>query len=165
MSVILLTGPAAAGKNTIANALAQRQEQAADIDVDLVRWMYRKPHHAPWEGEEGIKQMKIGVEHACLLAKSFVAKGLTVFLSDVVTNETIKIYQEQLGQELRIIQLLPSWGVALERLKSRQHTISDKEARWVYDSQLNLKGWDHQLDTSQMTIDETVQAVERLLGK
>ena len=40
MGVVVLTGPAAAGKNTIANLLARKRDKGADIDVDLVRWMH-----------------------------------------------------------------------------------------------------------------------------
>lgn len=67
--IIILTGPAGSGKNTIANLYARSKTKGADIDVDLLRWMYRQPHVALWEGEEGFRQLAIGAQHACLLAK------------------------------------------------------------------------------------------------
>ena len=164
MSTVILTGPAAAGKSTIANALAQIHEKAAVIDVDIVRWMYRKPHFAPWEGDQGIEQMRIGAEHACMLARSFSEHGLPVFISDVVLNETIEIYQAQLQDyALLVVQLMPSWDVSIVRLRNRTPTISEHEAMWVYEAQKKLTGYDYRLDSSTMTVEETVGAVRGLL--
>ena len=164
MSVVLITGPAASGKNTIAQQLVVRCESGADIDVDLVRWMYRKPHVAPWEGEKGVEQAIIGVEHACSLASSFFEHGLQVFITDVVLSETIDIYKQRLGTyELVIIQLMPRFNVCLERLHERGSAISDKEAGWVYVTQEKLEGVDYGLDNSDMSIDDSAEAVWNLL--
>ncbi len=166
MPIILLTGPAASGKNTISHQLAMKIKPSADIDVDLVRWMYRNPHYAPWDGEEGIEQMKLGVVNACLLAESFDNNGLTVFLTDVVLSQTINVYKKKLAQhELTILQLLPSSEVCMERLHSREHTISDSEAEWVYKSQEQLEGFDFRLDTSELSVDQAVEKVRELLTK
>lgn len=56
--VLILTGPAGAGKNTVAHEFAKKREKCAVIDIDLVRWMVLQPHKAPWEGEEGMKQQE-----------------------------------------------------------------------------------------------------------
>ncbi len=164
--IIVLTGPAAAGKNTIAHLFTLTRTRAADIDVDIVRWMYRQPHKAPWEGTEGIEQMKIGVENACLLATSFLEKGLDVVITDVVLNETISFYREKLANSsLVIVKLMPTMEEVMRRLHSRKHTISEEEAEWVYKSQENLIGCDEVIDNTQITAEEVVTKLTDLLDK
>jgi len=159
MSIILLTGPVASGKNSVANALCQRRARAADIDVDQLRWMYRKPHYAPWDGAEGVEQMKLSARHACLLAKPFEQEGLEVFITDVVSGKTLEIYREELPI-LTVIQLMPSWEVCLERLNERPQTVTKQEARWVFEQQQALRGYDYQINSNKMDLEETITAIE-----
>lgn len=165
MTIVILTGPAASGKNTIAQLLAQTGDRAADIDVDLVRWMYRKPHAAPWDGPAGITQMKLGVENACLLARSFAAHGLDiVVITDVVLNETVDIYRSELaGLNPVIVRLLPTWAESLRRLHGRKPTISDEEAQWVYETQENLRDFDVSIDNTHVAADEVVREIATFL--
>ena len=107
MAIVILTGPAASGKNTVASILAKKRERCAVIDVDLVRWMYQQPHRAPWDGEEGKAQQGLGVENSIELAKNFVRNNIDVILLDVVIDETAKLYRERLP-EAKIIFLMPS---------------------------------------------------------
>src|SRR5215813_13916030 len=109
--MIVLTGPAAAGKNTIGHLYAtQFCERGAVIDGDLVRWMLRKPHIAPWEGTEGLAQHRLGVRHACMLAKSFADEGFDVIALDVVWSDLGQLYRQELARDTcRIVRLMPSW--------------------------------------------------------
>ncbi len=149
----ILTGPAASGKNTIAGIYAtQFCERCAVIDVDSVRQMLRQPHLAPWDGDEGLDQHRLGVRHACLLAKSFVAEGCEVVILDVVWADLGQIYRRELeGYDARIVRLMPTWDESLRRLHARPPTISDAEARWVYDTQEALRDYDVTLDNSTLS--------------
>ncbi len=153
--IIILTGPASAGKNTIANLYAKKQKQGADIDADLVRWMYRQPHVAPWEGEEGIRQLELGSKHTALLARAFIKEGCNVIVSDVITDSSAKMYKDLLSDlGIKIIRLLPSWDESIRRLHERKHTITDVEAKWVYDLQNNLTIFDFSIDNSNLSAEE-----------
>src|SRR5258708_19575543 len=125
--ITILTGPAAAGKNTIAQVYAtQFCERCAVIDVDLVRGMLRQPHFAPWDGTQGLEQHRLGVKHACMLAKSFLTEGYEVVLLDVVWPDLGQLYrQEFAGHYLRIVRLMPSWDESLRPLHSRPPSITD----------------------------------------
>jgi chloramphenicol 3-O-phosphotransferase len=154
--ITILTGPAAAGKNTIANLYATRFcERCAVIDVDALRGMLRHPHAAPWEGTEGLAQHRLGVKHACLLAKSFADEGCEVIVLDVVWANLGQRYRQEFnGYLCRIVRLMPTWEESLKRLHERPQTISDEEARWVYDTQTALQDFDFSLDNTYMAAEE-----------
>src|SRR3990167_6380131 len=96
MKLLILTGPAGAGKNTIAELAAKKREKCAVIDVDTIRWFLRNPHKAPWEGEEGKTQQFLGVKNACTLAENFLKENCDVIILDVINDETAKLYRELL---------------------------------------------------------------------
>lgn len=164
--VTILTGPAAAGKNTIAHLYAtQFCDRCAVIDVDLVRWMLRQPHRAPWEGEEGLNQHRLGAKHASLLARSFVAEGCEVVVLDVVWADLSILYRRELADcTCRIVRLLPSWDETLNRLHNRSHSINDAEARWVYDTQAQLTDYDYSVDNSSMSAEAAAAWLATLRG-
>ena len=155
--IIVLTGPAAAGKNTIANLYAKKQKKGTDIDADLVRWMYRQPHVAPWENNEGIRQLELGSKHVALLSRAFHEEGCNVIISDVITDTSAKIYKDLLLDiGVVIVRLLPSWKESIRRLHERRHTITDEEAKWVYDLQENLTKFDLSFDNTNIPAEEIV---------
>jgi hypothetical protein len=162
----LLTGPPACGKNTISHLYAvQHSGRCAVIDGDLVRWMLRQPHKAPWEGEEGRWQHELGAKHSCLLAASFAREGCEVLMLDVVDDGLAAQYRQHLApQALRIVRLLPTWEETLRRLNGRPHSVTESEARMLYEGQLALRGFDFTLDNSQLSPDEVVRWLADLSG-
>jgi hypothetical protein len=151
--ITILTGPAAAGKNTIARVYAtQFCERCAVIDVDLVRDMLRRPHFAPWDGSQGLDQHRLGVKHACMLANSFLAEGYEVVLLDVVWADLGQLYHQELaGHYCRVVRLMLSWDESLQRLHGRPDTITDAEALWVYASQQLLQDYDYTIDNTTLS--------------
>ncbi len=150
--ITILTAPAAAGKNTIAQHYAtQLTDRCAVIDGDQVRWMLRQPHRAPWEAG-GLEQHQLGVKHGCLLARSFADEGFEVVILDVLWADLAARYRRDLaGYPLRIVRLLPSWEESLRRLHARPPSISDAEARWVYATQAALADFDFTLDNTAVS--------------
>ncbi|MBI1279086.1 MAG: adenylyl-sulfate kinase [Anaerolineaceae bacterium] len=150
--ITILTGPSAAGKNTIAYTYAREfTQQCAVIDGDQVRWMYTHPHTAPWAGEEGLRQHQIGARHGAMLARSFNSLGLEVILLDVLWADLPAIYRSELKDlPLRIVRLLPTLEEALRRHHQRPPTISDDEVRWTYNHAVALTDFDLTLDTTDM---------------
>lgn len=160
MKVIILTGPAGAGKNTVGHIIAQKREKCAVINVDDVRQMLVKPHKAPWK-EEGKAQQKLGVRNACLLAKNFVKNGIDVIILDVVVDETAKIYRKILP-ETKIILLMPSFEEAHRRFAERPHSISEEELKIVYEWQEKLTVYDEKIDNSSLSAEETAEKINQL---
>lgn len=153
MNSLILTGPAAAGKNTIASLLAKKRDKCAIIDVDAIRWMYRHPHKAPWEGEAGKQQQKLGVENAILLAINFARHDIDTVILDVLVEETAKIYRERLP-EAKIILLMPTYDEAQERFRRRQPTITQNEFQIVYQWQEALTIFDEKIDNTTLSPEE-----------
>lgn len=72
--------------------------------------MFRKPHLTPWEGEAGHRQNVLGVEHACMLAKSFLSNDYDCLVLDVLSDETAGLYRGLLKEyNPQLIHLLPTF--------------------------------------------------------
>lgn len=152
----LLTGPAASGKNTIAHVYATEfRERCAVIDCDLVRWMLRQPHLAPWPTDppdsQAQAQHRLGIRHCCMLGRSFSDEGYEVVICDVVGDRLAALYRELLAdRDFRIVLLLPTWEESLRRLRARPHSITEDEARLLYDQQLGMTACDVRIDNSTL---------------
>lgn len=162
MGVLILTGPPATGKNTIAAVYARRHERCAVIDVDLVRWMVLQPHKAPWEGEEGRKQQHLGVENACLLARNFLTHDFDVVILDVVSDETVRLYRRALPvTPLQVVLLLPSYEEIQRRNEQRPQRLTADEILTLYRGQESLKDYDHRVNNTALSPE---QVAEHLAG-
>ncbi len=156
--MLLLTGPTAAGKNTVALQLAKQQKRCAVVDFDAVRAMFVQPHHAPWQGEEGKAQQFLGVQHVCQLARGFSNAGWKVVILDVVSNETAPIYRSELNN-LKIVQLLPEFKELERRFNERGPVLTKEELMDVYRGQVKLKYYDARVDNTYLSPSGTVKTI------
>ena len=153
--VLILTGPTAAGKNTVGGFIAEKLSHCVVIDVDLVRWMVRQPHTAAWEGDEGIAQLVLGARNACLLARSFVEAGYPVVILDFLIDETAQLYKAELNEfEPKIVLLLPSFDEIWRRNLERGRRLTDDEIEWTYDVQNRLTVFDTRIDNTYLSAEE-----------
>ena len=165
MSLIVLNGPTGTGKNTIAEIVAQRRDRCAVIDYDDLRNMFRKPHLTPWDGEAGKRQNILGLEHASMLARSFVANGYDCIILDVLSDETATLYRELLADlEPTLIHLLPTWEEIVRRNGTRPPRLTRDELRMVYDGQDALTVFDVRIDNSDLAPEEVAARVHGLMG-
>jgi hypothetical protein len=99
-----------------------------------------------------LEQHRLGVKHACMLGKSFRAEGFEVVVLDVVWADLDQLYRQELvGHFARMVRLMPTWHEALRRLHERPHSITDAEARWVYDTQQSLHDYDYTIDNTNLS--------------
>ncbi len=163
MTILLLTGPPAAGKTTIAAALASRDvEPLAIIEVDTLRHMVVEPHSAPWDGEEGHRQQLLGVRNACVVAQNFDATGFHVLIVDPITEETATRYREELV--LTIVRLLPNWAQTMIRSQTRDEPLRFRERELLYEQQKQLQAVDITIDNSSLEPNIVAGRLERLLS-
>lgn len=164
MSLIILNGPTGTGKNTISALIAKQRTNCAVIDFDVLRNMFAHPHKTPWDGEEGHKQQLLGVEHACLLAKSFLQNGFDVIILDVLSNETAKIYKERLSEFAPLlVLLLPTFAEIKNRNLTRPPRLTAAELEMVYQQQTQLTVFDHKIDNSLLSAEEVAAQLNDLM--
>ncbi len=162
MSLLILTGPPAAGKNAIASSYANLRERCAVIDVDLVRWMVVKPHLAPWEGEAGQRQHRLGIRNACALARNFLAEGFDVVILDVLSDELAQIYKDALASAApEIVLLIPTLAEIEKRNLERGARLTDEEVASLYESQHHFHAFDRKIDNTDLLATEVAQILAR----
>ncbi len=160
--MLIVTGPPASGKTTIGPLLAQQLTRCAVVDVDVVRAMVVQPHIAPWRGEEGHQQLVLGARNACGLAHAFNKNGFDVIILDVLTDETARLYQAELAALApRIVLLLPTLQLVLQRNRDRGQFLTDDEVSLLYEWQRALTVYDEQINSSEMSVTAVVGALQQ----
>ena len=162
MHPLLLTGPPAVGKSTTARALARSRPRAAVIEVDDIRQLVVSGHAAPWEGDEGRQQQRIGVESACDLTQRWQAAGIDVVLSDVANAATLNIYRRRLPGII-VVKLRLPLASARRRAAARPAYLTDQEfvELHVADAAIDLL-IDALVDVEHLTPNEQATAVMRV---
>jgi tRNA uridine 5-carbamoylmethylation protein Kti12 len=165
-SVVVLTGPAGAGKNTVAVELTKQLDHLAVIDGDDVRQMVRQPHKAPWEGEAGATQHELGVQNNCSLARSFVKAGYDVLILDVVSQNLVSTYRRELSSfPCFIVSLLPSREVIRARNQQKPSYLQPQEIEWTYQKQEQLTDFDERIDNSSLGASNIAERIRGLVRK
>ena len=140
-------------------ALARSVSRGAMIDVDDIRHLVVAGHAAPWEGDEGRLQQRVGVANACDLVRRFRSAEIAVVLADFVTAETAEIYRELLP-DLEIVRLRLSLPEARRRARRRQVSLTEREFENLY--ALDATGTfpvDHVIDVTGLDVDAQITAV------
>jgi hypothetical protein len=132
------------------------------IDVDDVRQLVLSGAAAPWEGEEGLRQQRLGVVNACTMASNFLKAGVEVVVADVATPDTVSLYREHLP-ECVVVRLTVSLPEALRRATSRRVWLTAEEFRLLHEADAaQPPPADHTLDVVALDPASQAQAVERV---
>lgn len=163
MSILILTGPAGAGKNTVAKVLAKKKERCALVDVDAVRHMVVQPHKAPWDGEDGKMQQKLGIKNACMLSKNFLIENFDVIILDVVSTWSLNFYKESLD-EFKVVLLLPTLEEVKKRNNKREFTLEEIRVEQLYKEQEEFTGYDEKIDNTDISPEEVAEKLDKLMS-
>lgn len=163
--VLILTGPPAAGKNTVGRAVADRLERSALVDVDQVRAMVRRGGVATWYEGEGVAQHRLSVRNACQLARNFVADGFKVVILDFLTDDTLPRYRSALaGLGVRIVRLLPSLEAAQRRNRERGLWVQPDRIALLYAQIAAFSRADETIDNSRVPPEALADGLAAVLG-
>ena len=174
--IVLLTGPAAAGKSTLARALAERREQAVVIPVDDLReWVVSGMADAGGEDLDKVRrQFAIAHKHAALLAIDHAEGGFDVFIDASIPPPAIPrdLLPHLQGWSLTIVAITPTPEATAERNSDRttkRPEIQEMLAGWIpkvcvtWRTHAFPADW-IVLDTSALSVEESVAALEERLA-
>jgi hypothetical protein len=120
--VLILTGPHGAGKTSVAQALAERYDRVAHIDVAVLRDFVAPTGRGPSETRDRLHAL--GRRNACALALNFLSERIAVIIDDVVITEAdLAAYVEGLrpgDDPIHCVRLLPRLDVCLQRNAGRE---------------------------------------------
>lgn len=166
--VIVVTGPAGAGKSTVARELCRRFPRAAHISADLLRAAVVSGYASPIPGQSdpdwAAQQNRLVVANATAIARNFVAEGFVAVIDEVLEGtEGLDAYLDALGPffAVHVITLLPDAATLVRRDAQRpaadQMGARCEELRRIIAANGESRGI--RLDTSAWTVEETIDII------
>ena len=164
-SIILITGVMAAGKSTVAQALAERLEKSVHLRGDLFRRLIVKGQ-AKMDfalSADALAQLNLRYAIATTVATMYLAGGFTVVYQDIIIAQTLAEIVAQLQQHpLYVVVLCPEPAAVAVREAGRDKRGYDREAdiidfdRVLREETPRIGLW---LDSSTLTVAETVDTI------
>jgi chloramphenicol 3-O-phosphotransferase len=155
--VVLLTGPSAAGKTTVARLLAQRFERGVHLEGDLFRRaiVRGRVEMTPDAAGDALAQLELRYRIAAAAADAYAAAGFTVVHDDVVAGRLLADHAR------------PNTFVLLPRLETVERRAAERATAYgsFMPAELHrlfardtprIGVW---LDTSAQTPEETAAAI------
>ena len=128
--VIVITGPAGAGKSSVAQAICERFDRMLHIEVDTLRHWVVAGYRHPWAGDaQAAEQRLLATRNASAVARESVAMRYAAIIDDVVTSGVAEQYREALAGlrvPVHFVTLLPSLEVTAERDGRRSASVPDR---------------------------------------
>ncbi|WP_437286113.1 AAA family ATPase [Sorangium sp. So ce406] len=167
-SIFLITGLMAAGKSTVAQALAERLPRSVHLRGDVFRRMIVSGRaEMGFElSEEAERQLRLRYRIAAAAADLYFQAGFTVVHQDIILGPSLaEVVQHYAPRPLRVVVLCPDPAVVAAREAGRAKSgYQDTAAVLDFDRVLRAETprlglW---LDTSGLTVTETV---DEILGR
>jgi chloramphenicol 3-O-phosphotransferase len=166
--ILVLTGPPASGKSSVAEALAERYDRVAHVEVDTLRHFITPTGYIP-PGRPGFeRQQALAVRNACALAANFIAERIAVIIDDVIVTEAdLSLYLDGLkaaAAPVHVVRLMPRVEVCLERNRTRREgRMNPERVETVYREMAavpQLRGVT--IDNSELTAYQTSDKLQAL---
>lgn len=175
--VLLITGPARAGKTVVADEWARtRPYPCAHISLDEVRLMIRSGYADPldgWAPEHG-RQYRLTRGSVAVLARRFIGAGFRCVIDDAIFPDWSEAdfpgwRRELEGISHRLVVLFPSLDVVTERDGERPppRRVGLKFLKIIHEM---MTPWGDSesvpvIDNSYLSVSQTVRAIEAVLGE
>ncbi|MFE8913836.1 AAA family ATPase [Streptomyces globisporus] len=163
--VLVLSGISAAGKSTVAQALAERLDRSVHVRGDFFRRMIvnGQVNMTADPEPEALAQLRLRHRLAAASADAYCQAGFTAILQDILLGEHLQEITETIrSRPLAVVVLAPNPDAVLAREEKRAKTGYGPD--WQpKDLDSVLRGstpeiglW---LDTSDQTVDQTVDEI------
>jgi len=162
--VIVITGAMAAGKSTVAAALARRFTRSVHVRGDLFRRMVvgGREDATPGAGPESERQLDLRYQLGTACTDAYAAAGFTVVYQDIILGEhLLRVIQSIVHRPLSVVVLCPSSSVLARREEGRSKVGYGEWTPHDLDRVMRAETppiglW---LDSGPLTITETVDAI------
>ena len=173
--ILLITGPAGAGKTAVADAFAgTRGDKCAHLSLDSFRLMIKSGYHDPRLGwnDEAQRQLDIARSNVASAAARFIESGISCVIDDAVFPDWEPVGLDRWKRALEptdfdLIAIIPHWDVVRDRNAARDEIdrIPGEMLRKIYD---DMAVWRDRpdvpvIDNSMLSVSETVAEIARLL--
>ena len=163
-AIVLVTGIQAAGKSTIAQALAERLPRSVHVRGDVFRRMVvgGRAEMSPEPSAEAIQQLRLRYQLAAQVSDAYFEAGFTVITQDVILGEHLAEMTTLIrSRPLLVIVLAPQADTIAARENARGKTAYGTWAINQLDDVLKHQTpriglW---LDTSHQSPTETVDEI------
>jgi chloramphenicol 3-O-phosphotransferase len=167
--VLILTGPPASGKTTVALALAERYDRVAHLDVDVVRHFVTPTGFAKPASAERRHQRLLGARNACALSRNFLAERFGVIIDECFDEpDLLPVFLEELkttNADIHVVTLLPSLEACEARDAERRKAA--RPSGWIRSDYERFLRFGSKLpgstiDSSDLTPYETADRLQAL---
>lgn len=163
-AIVLITGIQAAGKSTVAQALAERLPRSVHVRGDVFRRMVvgGRAEMTPEPSDEAVRQLQLRYRLAAQVSDAYFDAGFTVITQDVILGEHLAEMTTLIrSRPLLVIVLAPQADTIAAREATRGRTAYGTWAIGQLDTILRhhttrIGLW---LDTSHQTTTQTVDEI------
>ncbi len=164
--LVLIGGPASAGKSTLATAWCATRRRSARIDLDQVREMIVGGRADPQIFTElQAEQYRLSVRACVALALVFIEAGYDVAIDEVFPPDAFESEWRPLlvGIGWRLVIVLPSLESTLERSRRREKRVMEQHTR---DQRGVSLAWaeEYRVDTTGLSVEESLTLVRAATG-
>jgi predicted kinase len=162
--LIVVTGIMAAGKSTVAEALARRFPKSVHLRGDTFRRsiVAGREEMSTSPTDEAVRQLRLRYRLAAIVADEYVRAGFTTVVQDIIIGPMLGEFVAMIAtRPLSLVVLSPSVEVVAQRETARSKTGYTSFTPSDLDDVLQLTTpriglW---VDSSDMTVDETVDVI------
>jgi hypothetical protein len=162
--VWIVTGVSAAGKSTVAAALADRFERSVHVEGDAIRAFVRRgrAEMTPEASAEALDQLRLRYATAASTVDRYAAAGFAAVWDDVIVGPLLTEALELVtARPRRLVVLAPRADVVAARDAARAKSgyrafAVDGLDRLLREETPQLGLW---LDSSALTVEQTVDAI------
>jgi len=164
--MVMFTGPAGAGKTTLARAWCATRPRAAHVELDEVRHLIVSGLADPQApGQLQADQYDTSVAACCALAREFAKSGYDVAVDDAVDPKGFERHwlPRLKGIEHSVVVVRPSLETVLERGAGRSKWV---RADVVRDQHAAASRWptERTIDTTGQSVQESLEDTHRLIA-